>query len=134
MQTQLQQTGGMDQGNAHELAGMKQAYKEASEKVWQLEQSNKDLERRLQSTSQKLSGSNSKLKEVVARFRALKEQNVKLKQKIERFRTQVKQGRRGAAVTAPASEASRRHAPPAAVRASLTTPGMQTFPDTPSAF
>ena len=51
-----------------------------------------DLEARLQSTSQRLSGSNAKLKEVVARFRALKEQNVKLKQKIDRFRTQVKQG------------------------------------------
>ena len=113
---------------------MRQSYKEASEKVWQLEQSNKDLETRLQSTSQRLSGSNSKLKEVVTRFRALKEQNMKLKQKIERFRTQVKQGRRGASVTAPASEASRRHAPPAALSSSLTTPGMQSVPDTPSAF
>ena len=57
LQQQLQQKSASNE-SAEELDQLRKAYKDALEQAWKLEQSNKDLETSLQSTSQRLSGSN----------------------------------------------------------------------------
>ena len=114
-------SGGGRGGGGEGAAELQRQLQDVTNQAWQLDAAKRDLEGRLQASAQKLSRSKHQSKEVVARFRSLKEQNVRLKQTIDKFRAQMaaaKQEVRGNGMQAP-----------------LVTPGGPTqFPDTPSAF